>query len=379
VLKFGTDGVRGVANRDLTPELVIALGRAAARVLGQRSGSFLVGRDTRISGPLLQAALSAGLAAEGASVTDLGVLSTPGVAFASAARNQPAAVISASHNPYPDNGVKLFASGGRKLSDVAQHRLEEELDRVRHDVFSGWGEPDPDALTGAKVGRLWADEGPAVQYFDHLLGTCGAERLDGMRLALDCAHGAAYRIAPRVLAALGADLDLLGNRPDGTNINQGCGSTHPSALQQAVVAAGAEAGLALDGDGDRVLAVDEQGQLVDGDQMLALCAIEMHESGTLRGDTVVVTVMTNLGFRHAMAGRGIAVHETPVGDRHVLEALEANGWALGGEQSGHLIFRDLATTGDGILTALNLLRVIRRRGRPLSELEIGRASCRERV
>ena len=367
-LKFGTDGVRGVANEELTPELVVALGRAAARVLGagpsgRAEAGFLIGRDTRVSGPILQAALSAGLGAEGASAVDLGVLPTPGVAFASAATGLPAAVISASHNAYADNGIKLFAAGGRKLGDDVEELLEAELARVLGGA--GGGAPAP---TGAAVGRLRSDPGAVDQYADHLVTALEGRRLDGLRVVLDCANGAAFQVAPRVMLQLGAEVSVIGNEPDGTNINDGCGSTHPRALQQAVVAVDADAGLAFDGDADRVLAVDHRGDLVDGDQLMALCALDLRARGRLRDDTVVVTVMTNLGFRQAMAAQGITVHETAVGDRHVLEALEAGGWSLGGEQSGHLIFRDLATTGDGILTGLQLLDLLRRQSRSLAEL-----------
>ncbi|MDP8976930.1 MAG: phosphoglucosamine mutase [Actinomycetota bacterium] len=362
-LKFGTDGVRGVANQELTPELVVALGRAAAEVLG--GTTFLLGRDTRVSGPLLQAALSAGLASEGVSVVDLGVLPTPGVAFASAMRGNPAAVISASHNPFPDNGIKLFAAGGRKLPDDVEEVLESRLTQVLGGVG---GLPGSSAPTGESVGRLDTDGGALDEYVTHLVGSLEGRRLDHLRVVLDCANGAAFEAAPRALVALGAEVEVMGHRPDGTNINDGCGSTFPMALQRAVVTAGADVGLALDGDADRVLAVDGQGGLVDGDQLLALCAQDLRSRGRLREDTVVVTVMTNLGFRHAMSAQGIAVQETAVGDRYVLEALERGGWSLGGEQSGHLIFRELATTGDGTLTGLMLLDLLRRHGRPLAEL-----------
>lgn len=361
-LKFGTDGVRGVANEELTPELVMALGRAAARLLGR--STFLVGRDTRVSGPLLQAALSSGLAAEGAGVVDLGVLPTPGVAFAAAAAHVPAAVISASHNPFPDNGIKLFAPGGRKLDGTVQEALEAELARLYERVT----QPDRPVPVGASVGTMSTDPIVADEYVAHLATSLEGRRLDGLRVALDCANGAAFDVAPRALTALDAEVDVMGHQPDGTNINDGCGSTYTGALQRAVVATGADVGLALDGDADRVLAVDEGGGLVDGDHMLALCALDLRSRGRLKDDTVVVTVMTNLGFRQAMTAHGLTVKETAVGDRHVLEALEQGGWSLGGEQSGHLIFRELATTGDGTLTGLLLLDLVRRRGRPLSEL-----------
>ncbi|HEV3494882.1 MAG TPA: phosphoglucosamine mutase, partial [Actinomycetes bacterium] len=368
-LRFGTDGVRGIANAELTPELVLALGRAAARVLGQgpsgslsgRSGPFLVGRDTRISGPLLQAALSAGLAGEGADVIDLGVLPTPGVAWLSAADRLPAAMISASHNPFPDNGVKFFQAGGRKLSDETEDHLEAELDRL---VAAGGTET---RRTGADLGRLLPGNG-VDRYMAALAASVDGRTLAGLSVVLDCGHGAASRVAPGVLRGLGAQVAVLNDAPDGVNINHGCGSTHPEDLQQEVVARGAAVGLAFDGDADRVLAVDHTGQLVDGDQIIAICALDRQAHGRLPGDTVVVTVMANLGFRQAMAANGIAMIETPVGDRYVLEEMERGGWALGGEQSGHIIFADLATTGDGVLTGLQVLDVMARTGRSLAEL-----------
>jgi len=368
LLRFGTDGVRGVANADLTPELVVALGRAAARVLaGER---FLVGRDTRISGPLLQAALTAGLAAEGADVVDAGVLPTPGLAWLSAADGVPAAMISASHNPFPDNGIKFFAAGGRKLADDVEERLEAELDGLL-----GGGVPAPrsgaaDASaprTGAAVGRVAGGAG-VDRYVDAVVASLGGRDLRGMRVVIDCANGAASHVAPMVLRSLGADVAVIADQPNGVNINDGCGSTYPLGLQAAVVDAGADVGLAFDGDADRVLAVDRAGRLVDGDHLLALLAVDLHRQGRLKAATVVVTVMTNLGFHLAMGDRGIEVVQTRVGDRYVLEALEEGGWSLGGEQSGHVIFRDLATTGDGVLTGLQVLDAVKRSGQTLDEL-----------
>jgi phosphoglucosamine mutase len=368
-LRFGTDGVRGIANADLTPELVLALGRAAARVLGEgpsgplsgRRVPFLVGRDTRVSGPLIQAALSAGLAGEGADVVDLGVVPTPCVAWLSAADGRPAAMISASHNPFPDNGIKFFLAGGRKLSDEIEERLEAELDRmVAHP-----GEAP--RRTGADLGRLLLGDG-VDRYQAALAATVGAGSLAGLSVVLDCAHGAASEVAPEVLRSLGATVEVIHDTPDGTNINEGSGSTHPEELQRQVVARGADVGLAFDGDADRVLAVDAAGALVDGDQLIAICALDRRDQGRLPGDTVVVTVMSNLGFRHAMASHGIDLVETDVGDRYVLEEMERGGWMLGGEQSGHIIFGDLATTGDGLLTGLQVLDVMMRTGRSLADL-----------
>jgi phosphoglucosamine mutase len=360
-VRFGTDGIRGVANAGLGAELVLALGRATARALPARS--FLVARDTRQSGPLLQAALSAGLASEGADVVDLGVLPTPGVAWHCATRHLPGAVISASHNPFTDNGVKLFATGGLKLPDAAEAAVEEELDRVLAADVRG-----PRPPTGHAVGRLSADPDAADGYVEHLVSVLEGGSLDGMKVVVDCANGAASSIAPIVLQRLGADVTAIAHQPDGTNINDGCGSTHPELVGAEVLARGADIGLALDGDADRLVAVDHTGAATTGDELLALFATDLAGRGRLAGNTVVVTVMSNLGLRLAMADQRIAVRETPVGDRYVLEALDADGLTLGGEQSGHLVFRELATTGDGVLTAVLLLDLIRRTGRPLADL-----------
>ncbi len=360
-LKFGTDGVRGIANRELTPELALTLGRAAARVLG--GSRWLIGRDTRRSGPLLAAALSAGLATEGVEVVDLGVVPTPGVAFLSAADHVPAAMISASHNPFGDNGIKLFSAGGSKLSDELEERLEQELT-----ALSVQGDPRP-RPTGAEVGTISLDHGAIDRYQRFLAEDIVPEgALSGLKVVLDGAHGAASELAVGVFEALGAAVVAIHVEPDGVNINEASGSTHPEALQAAVIAHGADVGLAFDGDADRVLAVDGAGELVDGDQIIAICAIDRHERGKLTHDTVVVTVMSNLGFRQGMAAHGIDVITTDVGDRYVLEALDEGKHCLGGEQSGHVIFRDLASTGDGMLTGIALLSVVARRGRPLAEL-----------
>lgn len=360
MLKFGTDGVRGVANLDLTPELVLALGRAAARVLGGRH--FVVGRDTRLSGPLLEAALVAGLASEGAQVTTLGVVPTPTVAWVAAADGAAGAVISASHNRFEDNGVKLFAPGGRKLSDEVEAQLESELHAQLAHQGSG------SARTGDAVGSV-AGGAQAVERWAHAVArSIEDRRLDGLSVVIDCANGAASVTAPSVLRDLGASVEVLHDEPDGTNINAGCGSTYPADLQRAVVERGADAGLAFDGDADRVLAVDADGRVVDGDQIIAVTAIDRRARGVLVDDTVVVTVMTNLGFRLGMREHGIEVLDVPVGDRNVLEALAEHGLSLGGEQSGHVIFPELATTGDGLLTGVQLLDVVRRGGRPLAAL-----------
>ena len=355
-LTFGTDGVRGVANTELTPELVLSLGRAAARVLGR--GPWLVGRDTRVSGPFLGAALAAGLAAEGASVIDVGVLPTPAVAAACADRGLPGAMISASHNPFADNGVKLFATGGRKLTD----EVEAEIEVLLHEEPAG-------AVSGADVGSLSVDADALVAYEARVVAALEGRTLDGLRVVLDCANGSASTVAADIFGRAGAEVTVLHASPDGVNINDRCGSTHPESLQEAVRAAGdGTIGFAFDGDADRVLAVDEDGSLVDGDQMLALTAVDLRGRGRLAGDAVVVTVMSNLGFKQAMEAAGIRVVETKVGDRYVLEALEEGGYSLGGEQSGHIIHTALASTGDGVLTGLLLADLVRRSGRPLRDL-----------
>jgi phosphoglucosamine mutase len=339
---------------------VVALGRAAARVLGV--DRFVIGRDTRISGPSLEAALTAGLTAEGITVGTLGVVPTPAVAWTAAASGAAGAMISASHNRYPDNGIKLFTPNGRKLEDDVESALEATLDALVQQHAEQDSSP-----TGDAIGTVEATP-------EHLLAYARAVEqsiegdLTGMRLVIDCANGSATTVAPHVLRRLGASVVVLHAEPNGTNINEGCGSTHPADLQRAVVEHGADAGLAFDGDADRVLAVDRDGTLVDGDQIIAINAVDLHERGRLRNDTVVVTVMTNLGFRLAMNEYGIAVVETPVGDRFVLDALATGGHSLGGEQSGHVLFPDLATTGDGLLTAVQLLDVMKRAGKPLHEL-----------
>ena len=379
---FGTDGVRGVANTELTAELAVALGRAAARVLG--ANAFVVGRDTRQSGPMLQAALSAGMASGGADVVDLGVLPTAGVAFVAERRGVPAAVVSASHNPYRDNGIKFFDAAGLKLTP----EVEAEVEATLEEQDACWADDAPGAgnvaearasADGAstvtvgtgRVGTLSSDPAAAAEYRRHLVASLEGRRLEGLRVVVDCANGAASTVAPEVLDELGASVEALFDDPDGTNINDGCGSTHPGRLAEAVVRLGADLGLALDGDADRLVAVDHTGAVCDGDVLLAVFAIDLAARGLLPGNAVVVTVMTNLGFRLAMAERGIGVHETPVGDRHVLAALDGAGLLLGGEQSGHIVFRDRATTGDGVLTAVLLADTVVRAGRPLAELADG--------
>jgi phosphoglucosamine mutase len=366
-LRFGTDGVRGPAD-DLTDELVVALGQAAAQVLGTDADRFLVGRDTRASGPRIEAALAAGLAAGGLRAEVLGVAPTPAVAWIAAERHAPAAVISASHNPWSDNGIKFFAAGGRKLADEVEERLEAVLDALLADDGRSAA---PSGPPGGAPGTPVDAEADLAAWAEAVRTTVEGRSLEGLAVVIDCANGASSHTAPDVLRRLGADVTVLHADPDGTNINDGCGSTHPGDLQRAVVDLGAAVGLAFDGDADRLLAVDEAGRLVDGDHLIAMFALDLRERGRLRHDHVVVTVMTNLGFRLAMAAAGIAVVETPVGDRHVLEALADGGWSLGGEQSGHIVFADLATTGDGLLSGVQLLDLVVRTGRPLSELSAG--------
>lgn len=359
---FGTDGVRGLANGDLTADLALHLGEAAARVLvgGTAPGRrplAVVGRDTRISGQFLEHAVVAGLASAGVDVLRLRVVPTPGVAYLTdRLQADLGVVISASHNPMPDNGIKLLGRGGHKLDDAVEAAIEEAMDT-------------PVALpTGADVGRVTPYASTVADYSAHLVGSLDGLRLDGLTVVLDCAHGAAHEVGPRALAAAGATVIPIGDRPDGLNINAGCGSTDLRALRQAVLEHGADAGFAVDGDADRCLAVDHTGLTVDGDQLLALLAVALKDRGRLHEDTLVVTVMSNLGLHHAMRDAGIRVQQTAVGDRYVLEAMRSGGWSIGGEQSGHVILGDHATTGDGLLTALQVMARMKRTGRSLREL-----------
>jgi len=359
---FGTDGVRGLANGHLTAELALDLSVAAARVLADR-GEFeghrplaVVGRDTRISGQFLEHAVVAGLAAAGVDVLRLRVLPTPAVAYMTEALGADlGVVISASHNPMPDNGIKFLARGGLKLDDAVEREIEQHLDEP-------WERP-----VGGDVGRVTPYATAVEEYVAHLVRTL-ARPLDGIKVVLDCAHGAAYDAGPRALRAAGAEVIAINAEPDGLNINDGCGSTHLGPLRAAVLEHGADAGFALDGDADRCLAVDHTGADVDGDQIMAILAIGMAESGHLPKNTVVATVMSNLGFVQAMRGAGIGVRQTKVGDRYVLEAMRVSGYGLGGEQSGHVIMSEYATTGDGTLTALHVLERMAVSGRSLQSL-----------
>ncbi|MCT2592285.1 phosphoglucosamine mutase [Streptomyces sp. N2-109] len=364
---FGTDGVRGVANGHLTAEMTLGLSVAAAHVLAE-VGSFeghrpvaIVGRDPRASGEFLEAAVVAGLASAGVDVLRVGVLPTPAVAYLTGALGADLGVmLSASHNPMPDNGIKFFARGGHKLAD----ELEDRIERIYHEHAAGepWNRP-----TGADVGRVREYDEGFDNYVAHLVGVL-PNRLDGLKVVIDAAHGAASRVSPEAFARAGAEVITLGTDPDGLNINDGCGSTHLDGLRAAVVAHGADLGVAHDGDADRCLAVDAAGDEIDGDQILAVLATGMFEAGTLRKNTVVATVMSNLGFKLAMGREGIGLLQTAVGDRYVLEEMKRGGYSLGGEQSGHLIVLDHATTGDGTLTGLMLAARVAATGRPLSAL-----------
>ncbi|QGV79037.1 phosphoglucosamine mutase [Streptomyces ficellus] len=364
---FGTDGVRGVANADLTAELALGLSVAAAHVLAE-AGTFeghrptaVVGRDPRASGEFLEAAVVAGLASAGVDVMRVGVLPTPAVAFLTGALGADLGVmLSASHNAMPDNGIKFFARGGHKLADELEDRIESVYEQ--HRTGEPWDRP-----TGAGVGRVADYQEGFDQYVAHLLSVL-PNRLDGLKIVLDEAHGAASGVSPAAFQQAGAEVITIGATPDGLNINDGCGSTHLGMLKAAVVEHGADLGIAHDGDADRCLAVDHTGAEVDGDQILAVLALAMREAGTLRGDTVVATVMSNLGFKLAMEREGLQLVQTAVGDRYVLESMKEHGYALGGEQSGHVIVLDHATTGDGTLTGLMLAARVAATGRSLADL-----------
>ncbi|MDQ8704344.1 phosphoglucosamine mutase [Streptomyces sp. LHD-70] len=364
---FGTDGVRGVANADLTAELALGLSVAAAHVLAE-AGTFeghrptaVVGRDPRASGEFLEAAVVAGLASAGVDVLRVGVLPTPAVAYLTGVLGADLGVmLSASHNAMPDNGVKFFARGGHKLADELEDRIESLYEE--HRTGAPWERP-----TGAGVGRVRVYDEGFDRYVAHLIGVL-PNRLDGLKIVLDEAHGAAARVSPEAFARAGAEVVTIGAEPDGLNINDGCGSTHLELLRAAVVEHGADLGIAHDGDADRCLAVDHTGDEVDGDQILAVLALAMRERGALCKETVVATVMSNLGFKLAMESEGVALVQTAVGDRYVLESMKENGYALGGEQSGHVIILDHATTGDGTLTGLMLAARVAQTGRSLKEL-----------
>jgi phosphoglucosamine mutase len=362
---FGTDGVRGLANKDITSESALKLAQAAAIVLGEQARArgqkpiAVIGRDPRISGEFLAAAISAGLASSGVDVFDAGVLPTPATSFLTADLDADFGVmISASHNPAPDNGIKFFSRGGHKLDDAVEDAIEAALSAK------------PLTPIGAEIGHVKVFADAKQRYLVHLQGTL-PNSLKGIKVVVDCANGAASDLAPKAFRDAGAEVIVIGNEPDGYNINLGCGSTHLSALQAAVVEHGADVGIAHDGDADRTLAVDATGAIVDGDQIMAILAVAAKARGDLSRNTLVATVMSNLGLKIAMKQAGIEMIETKVGDRYVLEVIREGGYTLGGEQSGHLIFARYATTGDGILTGLQLLAQMSATGKSLKDLASG--------
>jgi len=358
---FGTDGVRGVANSELTPELAFKIGRFGGYVLTKDKNrpKVLIGRDTRISGHMLEGALVAGLLSIGAEVMRLGVISTPGVAYLTKALGAEAGImISASHNPVQDNGIKFFGPDGFKLSDEQEEEIEALLDQEEDNL------PRP---TGSDLGQV-SDYFEGVQKYLQYLKQTVDEEFTGLHIALDCAHGATSSLATHLFADLDADVSTIGASPNGLNINDGVGSTHPETLAEFVKEKEADIGLAFDGDGDRLIAIDENGKIVDGDQIMFICAKYLKEQGMLNGDTVVSTVMSNLGFYKALEANGLKSVQTAVGDRYVVEAMKKNNYNLGGEQSGHIIFLDYNTTGDGLLTAIQLVNIMKTKGKKLSEL-----------
>jgi phosphoglucosamine mutase len=362
---FGTDGIRGLANREpMTPELAIRLGRAVAFVAGRGKTAaprILLGKDTRLSGYMLETALASGICSMGGRVLLCGPLPTPAVSHLTVSMRADAGiVISASHNPYQDNGIKIFGRDGYKLPDATETEIEE---LILNESLHG------ETKTGPGIGKAEKLEDARGRYVVFAKASFPRDlTLAGVRVVVDAAHGAAYRVAPMVFQELGAKVTALGVKPSGVNINKECGALHPDLLRGEVVRRGAQIGVALDGDADRVIVVDEKGQIVDGDVVMAMCAIRMKQDGELRKDTVVATVMSNLGLERALAERGMRLVRTPVGDRYVVEAMRAGGFNLGGEQSGHLVFLDHASTGDGIIGGLQVLALMMRTGKPLSEL-----------
>ncbi|WP_214872908.1 phosphoglucosamine mutase [Exiguobacterium sp. s140] len=361
---FGTDGVRGVANSELTAELAYRLGRAGGYVLSKHlpegeQPKVLIGRDTRISGHMLEGALIAGLLSIGAEVMRLGVISTPGVAYLTKSLDATSGVmISASHNPVADNGIKFFGSDGFKLDDATEQEIEDILDAAEDTL------PRP---TGKDLGFV-SDYYEGAQKYLQMLKQTVEEDFDGLHIALDCAHGATSGLAARLFADLEANVSTIGNSPNGLNINEGVGSTHPEHLAEFVREKGADMGLAFDGDGDRLIAIDENGEIVDGDKIMYICGKYLSEKGRLKDNTIVATVMSNLGFHKAVEEAGMTALQTAVGDRYVVEEMKKHQYTLGGEQSGHLIFLDHSTTGDGMLSGVQLAEIVKSTGRKLSEL-----------
>ncbi|MGC5325174.1 phosphoglucosamine mutase [Brevibacillus sp. SYSU BS000544] len=361
---FGTDGVRGVANLELTPELAFKVGRVGGYVLTRHKQDgkpkVVIGRDTRISGQMLESALIAGMLSVGAEVVRLGVIATSGVSYLTRALGADCGVmISASHNPFPDNGIKFFGNDGFKLSDEVEGEIEQLL-VAEEDTL-----PRP---TGDKIGSVLDYLEGGQKYLSHLKSTV-TERFEGMKIVLDCANGAVSSLAARLFADVEADVITIGASPNGVNINEQCGSTHPEKLQEEVLKHKADLGLSFDGDADRCIAVDDNGEIIDGDFMMAICARALKAKGKLNNNTVVTTVMANMGFFKAMEEQSINTTKTAVGDRYVVEEMIRGGYNLGGEQSGHIIFLDYNTTGDGLLTGLQLLNLVKEAGRPLSELK----------
>ena len=361
---FGTDGVRGEANTTLLPEMAYRLGRAATLYFGKESEDqplIIIGRDTRISGEMFEAALTAGICSAGGRAMLAGIIPTPAIAYLARKHKAKAGiVISASHNPFHDNGIKFFGGDGYKLPDS----VEDELEAIVHQLETDDNLPRP---TGRHIGNIEYRTDLLNQYMEFVLSTC-QERFDGVKVVLDCANGAAYEAMPKILRRLGADVKVIHALPNGTNINDGCGSTHLESLQKAVLENHADFGIAHDGDADRCLCVDEKGQVIDGDHILVMCAMDMMKEGKLPYNTVVTTVMANIGFHQAIKKAGGRAEITKVGDRYVLENMLKNGYKIGGEQSGHIIFTDFSTTGDGLITALQVLSSLTRSGRKASDL-----------
>lgn len=359
---FGTDGVRGVANRELTAEMAYSIGRCGGYVLtgNVEKPKVVIGMDTRISGPLLESALVAGMLSIGAEVIRLGVVTTPAVAYITRLLKADAGVmISASHNPVEDNGIKFFGADGFKLSDETELRIEELMDAEIDEL------PRP---IGSGLGTVKVDAESKYDYLDHLKTTI-SHRFEGLKVVLDCAHGAAYELAPKLFKELGAEVHAIGAEPDGLNINDGFGSTHPEKLRGEVLRLGADLGLAFDGDADRLIAIDDKGEEIDGDFILCICGDAMNRTGKLKDGTIVSTVMSNIGFYKATEKLSLKTAKTAVGDRYVMEEMRRGGYNLGGEQSGHVIFLDYNTTGDGILTAIQLVDTLFASGKKLSELK----------
>ena len=357
---FGTDGIRGKANSyPMTPELALQLGKALAKILTTKNGKgrkkILIGKDTRLSGYMIETALTSGLVSMGCDVILVGPIPTPAIAQLTKSLTADAGiVISASHNPADDNGIKIFSRDGYKLND----ELEEEIEKL---MFSG--SIDADHVTGTNIGKASRVEDAKGRYIEFCKSTIGNKSLSGLKVVLDCANGAAYNVAPKIISELGAELITLNAEPDGLNINNGCGALHPEAIQSAVKKHKADIGIALDGDADRIVVCDEKGNLVNGDSLLAMFTLDLNSKQLLRDNTIVTTVMSNYGFYEAMQNAGISVKTTPVGDRYVIEEIKKHNYTLGGEQSGHIIFADYSTTGDGIISALQLLSLLKSKGK----------------